>query len=173
MLSLSVVSNSLWPHGLKSSCPWDSPGKKTRRLPFPSPGSLPEPAYRNCVSCSSCIGRQILYHWATWEALPLCGPSLFFIRRVVGRYSELSYKTLVFLLIVFFIWPFLWLVSGICVFSKRQVVSVSGGFLHQSLVFSLTLRTQVFSASLFLRFVCYSESSWIYVCSKIPKCLCL
>ena len=22
-----------------------------------------------CVSCISCIGRQILYHWATWEAL--------------------------------------------------------------------------------------------------------
>ena len=22
-----------------------------------------------CVSCVSCIGRQILYHWATWEAL--------------------------------------------------------------------------------------------------------
>ena len=21
-----------------------------------------------CVSCISCIGRQILYHWATWEA---------------------------------------------------------------------------------------------------------
>ena len=24
---------------------------------------------RNQVSCSSCLGRQILYHWATWEAL--------------------------------------------------------------------------------------------------------
>ena len=23
-----------------------------------------------CISCISCIGRQILYHWATWEALP-------------------------------------------------------------------------------------------------------
>ena len=22
------------------------------------------------VPCDSCIGRQILYHWATWEALP-------------------------------------------------------------------------------------------------------
>ena len=26
------------------------------------------PRDRNCVSCSSCIGRQILYHWATREA---------------------------------------------------------------------------------------------------------
>ena len=24
-----------------------------------------------CISCISCIGRQILYHWATWKAL--CG----------------------------------------------------------------------------------------------------
>ena len=24
---------------------------------------------RTCMSCVSCIGRQILYHWATWEAL--------------------------------------------------------------------------------------------------------
>ena len=23
---------------------------------------------RTCASCVSCIGRQILYHWATWEA---------------------------------------------------------------------------------------------------------
>ena len=27
-----------------------------------------QPRYRTCVSCNSCIGRQILYHWATWEA---------------------------------------------------------------------------------------------------------
>ena len=26
------------------------------------------PRDRTHVSCVSCIGRQILYHWATWEA---------------------------------------------------------------------------------------------------------
>ena len=35
-------------------------------LPFPSPGDLPNP--RNQGTCISCTGRQILYHWATWEA---------------------------------------------------------------------------------------------------------
>ena len=25
------------------------------------------PRDRTCVSCISCVGRQILYHWATWE----------------------------------------------------------------------------------------------------------
>ena len=31
-------------------------------MPFPSPGDW------TCVSCASCIGRQILYHWAAREA---------------------------------------------------------------------------------------------------------
>ena len=36
-------------------------------LPFPLPGDLADRAW---VSCISSIGRQILYHWATREALP-------------------------------------------------------------------------------------------------------
>ena len=36
------------------------------RLPFPSPGNLPDPGIEPWVSC---ISRRILYHWATWEAL--------------------------------------------------------------------------------------------------------
>ena len=35
-------------------------------LSFPSPGDLPRPRDLNCMSC---IGRQILYHWATRKAL--------------------------------------------------------------------------------------------------------
>ena len=38
-------------------------------LQFPSPGDLPWPRDRIPVSCVSCIGRWILYHWATWVAL--------------------------------------------------------------------------------------------------------
>ena len=37
-------------------------------LPLPTPGNLPNPRTEP-VSCISCIGRQILYHCATWEAL--------------------------------------------------------------------------------------------------------
>ena len=36
-------------------------------LPFPLPVDLPDPGNQTWVSCVSCIGRQILYHWATWE----------------------------------------------------------------------------------------------------------
>ena len=49
--SCSIVSNSLWPHGVKLTrllCPWDFPGKNTAvgchfllRGIFPSPGSNP------------------------------------------------------------------------------------------------------------------------------------
>ena len=35
-----------------------------RGLPFPSPGDLPNPGDRTCISCISCTGRQILYHGA-------------------------------------------------------------------------------------------------------------
>ena len=69
----SVVSNSSWPHGLQPTrllCPWDYPGKNTGvgshlllRGMFLIQGSNPE------SSCGFCIGRQILYHWATWNAL--------------------------------------------------------------------------------------------------------
>ena len=38
-------------------------------LSFPAPGESSQHRDWTCVSCGSCIGRQILYHWATWEAL--------------------------------------------------------------------------------------------------------
>ena len=36
-------------------------------LPFPTPGNLLNPGIEPTVSCVSCIGRWILYHWATRE----------------------------------------------------------------------------------------------------------
>ena len=42
------------------------------RLPFPPPGESSQPRDRSHVSCSSCIGRQVLYHCATWESLFAC-----------------------------------------------------------------------------------------------------
>ena len=39
-------------------------------LPFPSPGDLPNPGIEAASLMSpACIGRWVLYHWATWEAL--------------------------------------------------------------------------------------------------------
>ena len=42
-------------------------------MPFPSPGDLPRPRDWTHISC---IGRWILYHWATWEALLGTYPAL-------------------------------------------------------------------------------------------------
>ena len=39
-------------------------------LPFPPPGDLSDPGIE--PSSISCIGRWILYHWATWEAYLYC-----------------------------------------------------------------------------------------------------
>ena len=69
--SHSVVSDSLWPHGLKPTRllgTWDSPGKNTRvcchfllQGIFPTQGLNP----------LFLLGRWNLYHWATWEAVDL------------------------------------------------------------------------------------------------------
>ena len=61
-VSYSVMSDSLWPHGLQPtrfSCPWNSPGKNTGvGLPFPSPGIfLTQGSNPGLLHC-----RQILYH---------------------------------------------------------------------------------------------------------------
>ena len=65
VLSHSVVSDSLWPHGLKPVRllhPWDSPGKNTGVccLALLQGSSWPRDQTHIC-----CIDRWILYHWAT------------------------------------------------------------------------------------------------------------
>ena len=68
VLNHSVMSDSLWPHGLyRLLCPWDFSGKNTGvgcHFLFQE-SSWP----RNWTHFSffSCTGKQILYHWDTWE----------------------------------------------------------------------------------------------------------
>ena len=68
----SLVLNSLWPHGLQPTrlfCPWDFPGKNTGVCcHFLSRGSS-QARDQTHISCVSCTGRQIIYHWATGEAI--------------------------------------------------------------------------------------------------------
>ena len=59
--------HGLWPTRLL--CLWGFPGRNTGvgcqfllQMIFPTQGS------NACLSCVSCIGRQIFYHSATWEA---------------------------------------------------------------------------------------------------------
>jgi len=95
--SCSVVSNSLRPHELQHArppCPSPTPGVHSDSRPWSqwchpaisssvhgifqakilewvaisySRGSS-RPRDRTCVSCVSCIGRQVLYLWATWDS---------------------------------------------------------------------------------------------------------
>ena len=67
-VQLSVMSDALWPHGLQPArlpCPWHFLGKDTGvgchlllQWTFSTQG----------LTWISCIGRQILYHWAIREA---------------------------------------------------------------------------------------------------------
>ena len=78
LLSCSVISDSLWPHGLQTSkflCPWNFLGKNTEAGCHFLLQVSSCPRDWTWVSCVSCIGRQILYYCATWEAIIL---ALFF-----------------------------------------------------------------------------------------------
>ena len=65
----------LMPHGLwptRIFCPWNFQGKNTGvGWHFLFQGIDPTQGSNHCLSCLTCINRQILYHWATWKA-PWC-----------------------------------------------------------------------------------------------------
>ena len=68
MLSSIWFLETLWVVACQALCPWDSPGKNTRvGCHFFLQGIFPPRDWTH-VSCVSCIGRQALYNWATWEA---------------------------------------------------------------------------------------------------------
>ena len=63
-----VMSNSLWPQRLQPArflCPWDFPGKNIGVVAISFSKASSQPRDRTYTSC---FGRQILYHWATWAA---------------------------------------------------------------------------------------------------------
>ena len=67
----SVMYDALQPHRLQPTrllCPWDSPGKNIQWVAMTSSRGSSQPRDQTCISCVSCIGTRILYHWATWEA---------------------------------------------------------------------------------------------------------
>ena len=70
LFSRSVVSNSLWPHGLwptRLHSPWDSPGKNTGAgCHFLLPGIFPIQGLNPGLLSISCIATRFFYHWATW-----------------------------------------------------------------------------------------------------------
>ena len=67
----SVVSNSLWPHGLEPAwllCPWDSPGRNTGvGCHVLLQGTFPTQGSNYCLLCPLHC-RWILYCWATRES---------------------------------------------------------------------------------------------------------
>ena len=72
LFSRSVMSDSLQPHGLQPTrllCPQDFPDKNTGEgCHFLLQGIF----LTQDQTCISCIGRQVLYHWATWEGVAEC-----------------------------------------------------------------------------------------------------
>jgi len=89
MPGCSVESGSLQPYGLQPArllCPWDFPDKNTGvGCHFIFQGIF---LNTGLISCISCNGRRILYHWATWEAL-----SILHSNRIVVKDLTIPLKT--------------------------------------------------------------------------------
>ena len=70
---------TLWPHGrwpTRLLSPWDFSGNDTGvGCHFLFQGSS-WPKDQTHISCVSCVGRQILYHRATWLSSVITGPSI-------------------------------------------------------------------------------------------------
>ena len=67
---MSVISDSLQPLGMwhtRLLCPRDFWGKNTGVGCHFLLQGISWPRDQIHISCVSCIGRQILYHWGTWE----------------------------------------------------------------------------------------------------------
>ena len=68
MHAQSCLFATPWLQFTRLLCPWDFPGKNTEvGCCFLLQGSS-QPRDWTHISCSSCIIRQILYHWGTWVA---------------------------------------------------------------------------------------------------------
>ena len=71
VLGHSVVSDSLQPHGLlptKLLCPWSFQARILEWVAISYSSRSSPPRDWTCISCVFCVGRKILYSWATWEA---------------------------------------------------------------------------------------------------------
>ena len=89
MLSCSAISDSLWSHGLQLTrflCPGDFPGKNTRGVATSSSRGSSWLRDRIQVSCISCIGSQILYHWTTWKTLYVLDSNCLLYRYLLNMY---------------------------------------------------------------------------------------
>ena len=71
--TLGVLCAQLWP----TLCDCGPPGSSVHGIlqartlewdAMPTSRRSSRPRNWTCISCISCLGSQILYHWATWEA---------------------------------------------------------------------------------------------------------
>ena len=63
---LTLQPHGLWPARLL--CPWDFPLKNTGVGSISSSRGSSQPRDQTHISCGSCTGKWVLYHWATYKA---------------------------------------------------------------------------------------------------------
>ena len=85
-----------------------------------------------CLSCVYCIGRQILYHWATWEAR--LWPHLFLIFLLIGLFCFVQPLLLICLLSYGENWLWSLRTSRFAFFLSLSVLSWAASFLFVMLM---------------------------------------
>ena len=84
----SVLFDSLRLYGLQPArflCTWNFPGKNNGVVFTSYSKGCSWPRDQPCVSCVSCIGRPILYHYANWEALLVIYARLWVLSWSIGN----------------------------------------------------------------------------------------
>ena len=88
----SVISDSLWPHDYSPpgfSVHGISQAWKLEWVVTSSSRGSPQPRDWTCVSFISCTGRWVLYHFATWEALP--HPRTYtFLKKILLKHNHVN-----------------------------------------------------------------------------------
>ena len=107
--SCSVVSNALWSYGLwptRLLCPWNFPNKNTR-LPFPTPGGLPDPGIKLSSLVSPALAGRFFIPVASWEVLANIISTVFYLSFSLA-FSLSESKSTDYKVSVFCIFPFIY-----------------------------------------------------------------
>ena len=172
MLSCSAISDSLWSHGLQLTrflCPGDFPGKNTRGVATSSSRGSSWLRDRIQVSCISCIGSQILYHWTTWKTLYVLDSNCLLYRYLLNMYFYIFSHSAGCLFI--FLWfpllrknltsdqvPFVFVIISIFLgdWPKKMLVQ----FMLENVLPVMSSRSSIVSCLIFK-----SKSLWVYFCA--------
>ena len=156
VFSLSVVSNSFWPHGLQPSrlfCPWNFPGNNTDMgCHFSLPGALPHAGIEHASLVSLALAGRFFTISTTWEV-----HTTLMIIYIFKLNSCFCFSLSLFLLIVFYKKNF------------ETIEHLPLTITHSLIRFGI-LKLEEKNTVLLIKYICCSLINWA-VCHRIKNIL--